>query len=70
MMRMLAPAKTASKAVVNLLSRSRIKNRSCSASSPVHQQVAGLLGGPRSVGMPGHAQDVQVAVADLEHEQE
>ena len=36
----------------------------------IHQQVAGLLGGPRSVGMPRHAQDVQVAIADLEHEQD
>jgi len=35
----------------------------------VHQQVAGPLGGPGSVGMPGHAQHVQGAVADLEHEQ-
>jgi len=35
----------------------------------IHQQVAGLLGGPRSVGMCGHAQDGQVVVADLEHEQ-
>jgi hypothetical protein len=33
-----------------------------------HDEVAGLLGGPRSVGMRGHAQDVQVAVADLECE--
>ena len=36
----------------------------------IHQKVAGLLGGPRSVGMSGHAQHVQVAVADLEHEQD
>ena len=34
MMRMSAPANTASKAAVNLLSRSRIRNRSCSARSP------------------------------------
>ena len=34
-----------------------------------HQEVAGLLGGPRPVGMPRHAQDVPVAVVDLEHEQ-
>jgi hypothetical protein len=27
-------------------------------SAEIHQQVAGLLRGPRSVGMPGHAQDV------------
>ena len=35
----------------------------------VHEEVAGLLGGPGSVGMCGHAQDVHMAVADLEHEQ-
>jgi hypothetical protein len=28
------------------------------AFAEVHQEVAGLLGGPRSVGMAGHAQDV------------
>ena len=36
----------------------------------VHDEVAGLLGGPGPVGMRGHAQHVQVAVADLEHEQD
>jgi hypothetical protein len=36
----------------------------------LHHEVAGLLRGPEPVGMPGHAQDVQVAVADLEHEQD
>jgi len=36
----------------------------------VHDEVAGLLGGPGSVGMCGHAQHVQVAVADLEGEQD
>jgi hypothetical protein len=40
------------------------------AFAEVHQQVAGLLGGPAPVGMGGHAQDVQGAVADLEHEQD
>ena len=40
------------------------------AVAEVHEEVAGLLGGPRSVGMPGHAKDVQLAVADLEHEQD
>ena len=34
MMRMSAPANTASKAVVNLLSRARVKNLNCSARSP------------------------------------
>jgi hypothetical protein len=36
----------------------------------VHHEVAGLLGRPGLVRMPGHAQDVQVAIADLEHEQD
>ena len=36
----------------------------------VHDEVTGLLCRPRPVGMPGHAQHVQVAVADLEHEQD
>src|SRR3954447_2706958 len=35
----------------------------------VHDEVAGLLRGPRSVRVRGHAQDVQVAVIDLEREQ-
>jgi hypothetical protein len=36
----------------------------------VRQQVAGLLGGSGPVRMPGHTQDVEVAVADLEREQD
>ena len=36
----------------------------------VHHEVAGLLGRPGPVGMRGHAENVQVAVADLEHEQD
>jgi hypothetical protein len=36
----------------------------------VHDEVAGLLGGPGSVGIAGHAQHVQVAVVDLEGEQD
>jgi hypothetical protein len=35
----------------------------------VHDEVTGLLRGPRAVGMSGHAEDVQITVADLEHEQ-
>jgi hypothetical protein len=38
--------------------------------SEVHYEVAGLLGGPGPVGMSGHAEDVQVAVADLDDEQD
>jgi hypothetical protein len=36
----------------------------------VDDEVAALLGGPGSVGMSGHAEDVQVAVVDLDHEQD
>jgi hypothetical protein len=36
----------------------------------IHEEVAGLLGGPGPVGMSGHAQDVQVAMADFEREQD
>jgi hypothetical protein len=36
----------------------------------VHDKVAGLLRRPRPVGMPGHVQNVQVSVADLECEQD
>ena len=39
------------------------------ALAEIHHEVAGLLRGPRSVGMCRHAQHVEVAVADLEHEQ-
>jgi hypothetical protein len=36
----------------------------------VHDEFAGLLRGPAPAGMPGHSQDVQGAIADLEHEQD
>src|SRR4051812_42102668 len=39
------------------------------AVAEAHDEVAGLLGGPGPVGISGHAEDVQVAVSDLEHEQ-
>ena len=42
----------------------------CDVHAKVHHEVAGLLGSPGPVGMRGHAQDVQVAVAYLEHEQD
>ena len=35
----------------------------------VHDEVAGLLGGPGPVRMCGHAEDVEIAIADLDHEQ-
>src|SRR5690349_1163257 len=40
------------------------------AVAEIHHEVAGLLGGPGPVGTPGHAEHVQVAVADLECEQD
>jgi hypothetical protein len=36
----------------------------------VDHEVAGLLGGPGPVRMRSHTQDVQVTIADLEHEQD
>ena len=50
---------TASNPVVNLVSRSRIRNRK--VSRPLvqfEQDVAGLLGHPLTARMPGDAQDV------------
>ena len=71
MMRMSAPVNTASKAAVNLLSRSRIKNRNCSAWSPrSHQQVAGLLSDPGAGGVGGDPGDVYAAAAVLDHDQD
>jgi hypothetical protein len=61
---------TASNDAANWPARSRTKNRKPGGVlAQVHDEVAGLLRSPESVGMSGHAQDVQVAVADLEHEQ-
>ena len=40
-----------------------------SAVAEVHDEVAGLLGGPGPVRMCGHAEDVEIAIADLDHEQ-
>jgi flagellar motor protein MotB len=34
----------------------------------VHQEVADLLGGPGTVRVRGHAEDVYVTGADLDHE--
>jgi len=71
MMRTSAPAKTASKAVVNLLSRSRIRNRNRSARvAEIHQQVAGLLGDPGAGGVSRDPGDVHVAAAVLDHDED
>ena len=40
------------------------------ASAEVHEQVAGLLGGPGAGGVGGDAQDVHAAGLDLHHEQD
>ena len=65
-------AKIASKALVNLASRSRIRKRKLAYPvADVHEQIAGLLGGPGAGGVGGHAQDVQTCrVATLHHEQD
>jgi hypothetical protein len=56
-------AKISSKAPVNLASRSRTRKRKEPIRvAEVHEQVAGLLGGPRAVRVCGHAEDVHVLV--------
>ena len=71
MMRMSVPANTASKAAVNLLSRSRIKKPEPVASvAEANEQVAGLLGKPGAGGMSGDAGDVHAAAAVLDHHQD
>ena len=71
MMRMSAPVKTASNAAVNLLSRSRIRNRNRSASlAEVHEQVAGLLGDPVAGGVGGDPGEVHAAAVVLDHDED
>jgi hypothetical protein len=71
MMRMLAPANTASKAAVNLLSRSRIKEpKLFGAVAEVNKQVAGLLGDPGTGWMGGDPGEVHAAAAVLDHHQD
>jgi hypothetical protein len=70
MMRMSVPANTASKAAVNLLSRSRIKKPDPVASVAANEQVAGLLGKPGAGGMSGDAGDLHAAAAVLDHHQD
>ena len=65
-----AAPKTASKASVNLLSRSRRRKRNLwAAFVQVHQQVPALLRHPRAGRVPGRAQDVDTATGDLHHEE-
>jgi hypothetical protein len=62
-----ASATTASKAVVNCPARSRTRNRKLAVRSPRFSvRLRVCLGGPAPVGISGHSQDVQLAVADLE----
>ena len=71
MMRMSAPANTASKAAVNLLSRSRIRNRNrLGVVAEVHEQVAGLLGDPGPGGVGGDPGEVHPAGAVLDHDEQ
>jgi len=68
--RMPLPANS-SKTLVSLLSRSRIRNLKWSgAFAKVHEQVAGLLGGPRPGVVGGDAQDVHLPGPDLHHQQD
>src|SRR6266702_4874055 len=70
MIRTPVPASTSSKTVVNLLSRSRDQEpEPGGAFAKVHQQVAGLLGGPFPGEAGGDAQDVHPPCADLDHEE-
>ena len=64
-----ASANTASKRAVNLVSRSRIKNRKASARRPVAEEVASLLGHPFAGRVPRDTEEVDPAGADLEDEE-
>ena len=61
------PEKTALNVAVNLLSRSRIRNLKPLAE--IHQEIAGLLGGPGPGWMRGNAQDMDPPGPDLHNEQ-
>src|SRR5262249_34077737 len=61
---------TASNAPVNLVSRSRMRNRNWPIpAGEVHDQVAGLLGSRGAVGVLCHSEDVQSLGRDLHDEQ-
>ena len=71
MVGMPAAVKTASKAVVNLASRSRKRNRKRRpvSSLKAHPQVAGLLGQPGAGGMGGDPEDVHPAGGVLDDDE-
>ena len=70
MMRTSMAVKTASKAAVNLASRSRMRNRKrLPGVVEVHEQVAGLLGQPGAGGVGGDAEDVHAAGGVLDDEE-
>jgi len=64
-----APAKISLKALMNLASRSRMRKRKHPVCE-VHEQVAGLLGGPGAVRVGGHAGYLHVPDRDLHDEQD
>ena len=70
MMRMSAPAKTASKAAVNLaISVADQEPELLGVVAEVHEQVAGLLGHPGAGGMGGDPGEVYAAAAVLDHQE-
>jgi hypothetical protein len=63
-------ANTSSKLAVNLVSRSRMRNRKCRpASSRSVAEVAGDLGRPWAIRVGGGTEDVDDAALQLNHEQ-
>jgi hypothetical protein len=68
--RMPSEAKIASKESVKVASRSRSRNLNCSMRIwQVHEEVTGLLGDPFPGWVGRHAEDVDPASGDLQHEQ-
>jgi hypothetical protein len=64
-----APTRTASNDALNCPARSRIRNRAGGGFTEIHQEIADLLHSPRPVRVGGHAGDVDLAGADLHHEE-
>jgi hypothetical protein len=70
MMRASTAVKTASKAAVNFVSRSRMRNRKRRPASSKSMQSAGLLDQPGSGGVGGDAEDVHAASGVLDDEED